>query len=170
MTATYISEACRLYIVLVLAASVAGKATGLEAFRETIGELFAVPPGWTRAVALGVIGAEGLIALSLLAGDDWARLGMAAALALFAVFSSVLLAALVQRRAVSCNCFGGRNHPISAFDLVRNAMLIGACGAYLLAAPAAGGLGAAAYLLLSGVAVILFLISTKLDDIAPLLR
>lgn len=168
--ATYIAEACRLYILLVLAASVAGKATALEGFRKTIGELFPVPWTWTRAAAFGVIGAEALIALALLAGGAWARLGMAAAFALFAVFTVVILAALVQRRAVSCNCFGGRGHLISAYDLARNAALIGACGTYLLGAPTAGGLGMGVYLLLFGVAIILFLISTNLDDIALLLR
>ncbi|MDP3748524.1 MAG: hypothetical protein Q8Q88_15905 [Phenylobacterium sp.] len=169
-TATYISEACRLYIMLVLTASVAGKATALEGFRETIGELFPIPRAWTPAAALGVIGVEALIALLLLAGSEWARLGMVAALALFGVFTAVIIVALVQRRAVNCNCFGGRSHVISAHDLVRNATLIAASGAYFLGGPVAGGLGWADYLLLFGVAVIVVLISTNLDDIVLLLR
>ena len=93
---------------------------------------------------------------------------MAAAVALFVVFTLAILVALIQRRAVSCNCFGGRGHLISAWDLARNATLIAACGAYLGNVPVAHSLDMAAWLLLSGIAVILFLVSTSLDEIARL--
>ena len=165
---TYVSEACRLYILIVLAAAVAGKAAARRDFRDTIAELFHLPERAARAAALLVVGAEGLIAVLLLAGGGWGRWAMIAALALFALFTAVILVALVQRRSIMCNCFGGRGHPISFYDVVRNAALIAACGFYLGQGPAAHPLAPAAWLLLAGIALLAFLVSANLNEIALL--
>lgn len=169
-TATYVSEACRLYVLFVLLAAVAGKAAAMGDFRETVAELFHLPERGARGAAFGVVGAEGLIALALAAGGHWARTGMAAAMALFMVFGAVILGALVQRRAIICNCFGGRGHVISIHDLLRNLALVAACSFWLLSVPAGASLDPVAWLLLSGIALIAFLVSTHLNEIASLSR
>ena len=168
--AAYLSEACRHTIVLVLAAAVAGKALALRDLAEMIADLARVPARAARAGAVLVLGAEALIALLLLAGGGWAWPAMAAATALFALFAGFILLALVQRRAVLCSCFGGRGHPLSGWDLVRNLLLVAAGAVHLIYGPIGRPLDPAAWLLLAGIAFILFLIATNLNRIALLAR
>lgn len=171
--AAYIAEACRLAIVLVLAAAVAGKAVNAVARRDLsdmIADLLRVPERVARAGAALVLGAEGMIALLLLAAGGWSRPAMAAAIMLFAIFTGFILLALVQRRAVVCSCFGGRGHPLSFWDLVRNLILIAAGAIYLSQSPLGHALDPAAWLLLAGIAFILFLVATNLNRIALLAR
>lgn len=170
MTAAYLSEACRLYILVVLFVSAAGKARAIGGFAESLEALVHLPARWSQKAAIAITASEFLVALALAAGGAAAHLGMAAALALFLAFTAVLLVALAQRRTVSCNCFGASDHPISAWDLVRNLLLIAACVAWLLMGPPAAALAPGAWLLLLGAAVIAFLLSTNLHRIAPLLR
>ena len=124
----------------------------------------------SRHAAAAIAASELLVALALLAGGTATHRGMAAAMTMFLAFTAVLLVALVQRRTVSCNCFGAGDHPISAWDLVRNLLLIAACAAWLLMGPSAVSLSLGAWLLLAGTAVIAFLLSTNLYRIASLLR
>jgi hypothetical protein len=168
--AAYIAEACRLTIVLVLAVAVAGKAMARQDVADSIADLVRVPERVARAGAALVLGAEGLIALLLLAGGGWSRPAMAAAIMLFAIFTGFILLALVQRRAVVCSCFGGRGHPLSLWDLVRNLILIAAGAIYLSQSPLGHALAPAVWLLLAGIAFILFLVSTNLNRIALLAR
>lgn len=169
-TSAYTSEMCRLYVLVVLLAAAGGKAVARRDFADTIAELFHLPERGSRVASLAVVGAEGLIALLLVAGGAWGRSAMAAAMALFAAFAAVILVALVQRRSIMCNCFGGRGHVISFYDLVRNAALIAACGFYLVHGPSGHSLDAAAWLLMLGLVFILFLVSTNLNEIAHLAR
>ena len=170
MTAVYLSEACRLYILVVLLASAAGKARAIGSFAETLETLVRIPARWSRHAAAAIAASELLVALALIAGGTAAHRGMAAALAMFLAFTAVLLVALVQRQTVSCNCFGAGDHPISAWDVARNLLLISACAAWLLIRPPAVSLGPGAWTLLAGAAVIAFLISTNLRRVAALLR
>ncbi|HEX9947277.1 MAG TPA: MauE/DoxX family redox-associated membrane protein [Allosphingosinicella sp.] len=160
-TAAYAGEACRLYVMVALAAAVAGKTMSIDDFRDTLLDL----PGLSRsnagAAALAVIGAEAAILVAVAIAP---RAGMAAALAMFALMWTAILVALITRRALMCNCFGGRARPVSWLDLVRNLALIGAC-ALFLASPPLGAPGLAGWLLLLGMASIAFLVSTNLDEI-----
>lgn len=169
-TAAYISEACRLYILAVLAAAVVGKATAWRDFADTIADLFKLPERASRGAASLIAGAEALAAFLLAAGGTWARAGILVALALFAAFTALILAALVQRRAFMCNCFGGRGHPISFHDLARNTALIAAAAFYLAWGPLGHPLAPAAWLLLAGIALIAFLVTINLNEIAQLAR
>jgi AhpC/TSA family/Methylamine utilisation protein MauE len=169
MTAAYLSETCRLYILAVLVASAAGKARAIGRFAETLEALVHLPARWSRTAAVAIAALEFLVALAIAAGGAAAHPGMAAALALFLAFTAVLLTALVQRQTVSCNCFGASDHPISAWDLVRNLLLIAACVAWLLMGPPEAALSPGTWLLLLGAALIAFLISTNLHRIASLL-
>ncbi|WP_163994586.1 peroxiredoxin family protein [Pyxidicoccus caerfyrddinensis] len=170
MTATWLSEACRLYILVVLVAAAAGKARAIGSFAETLEALVHLPARWSRSAAAAIATSELLVALALVVGGAAAHLGMAAALGLFLAFTAVLLVALIQRRAVNCNCFGAGNHWISAWDLVRNLLLIAACSTWLLMGPAVVALAPGEWLLVLGAAVLAFLLSTNLHWLAPLLR
>lgn len=168
-TAAYISAGCRLYVLVVLCASVVGKVATISGFQETVAGLFGLPDRAARRTALAVVGAEALIAAALVAGPDRARVGMAAAMALFSVFWFVIFVALIRERAIICNCFGGHGRRISRLDLLRNGALIATCG-FFLSQPIGNILDPAAWLLLLGLALIAFLISTNLDEIALLSR
>lgn len=160
--AAYAGEACRLYVMVVLAAAVAGKAMAVEIFRDTLLGLPGISERNARAAARAVIGAEALILAAVIVAPG---AGMAAALAAFTLMWAVILIALLKRRPLMCNCFGGRARPISWLDLVRNLALIGACALFLLSPPL-GTLRLAEWLLLLGVAFIAFLISANLDELA----
>ncbi|WP_375771509.1 redoxin domain-containing protein [Archangium gephyra] len=170
MTATYVSEACRLYILVVLFAAALGKARALGSFAGTLEALVHLPARWSRSAAAAIAALEFLVALALAAGGAAAHHGMAAALALFLAFTAVLLVALMQRQTVSCNCFGAGDHPLSAWDLVRNLLLIAACAAWFLLGPPEAALSPGAWLPLSGAAVMAFLLSTNLHRLARLVR
>lgn len=169
MTAADLSEACRLYILVVLLAASAGKARALGSFAGTLEVLVHLPARWSRCAAAAVAAVEFLVALMLVAGGTAAQLGMASALAMFLAFTAMLLVALIQRRTVSCNCFGASDHPISAWDLIRNLLLIAACAGWLLMEPPGVTLSLGERILPLGAAVIAFLISTNLHRIASLL-
>lgn len=159
---SYLAEACRLYVLVVLAAAAAGKAKAVDEFRDTVAALTELPERGAGAAARVVILAEAaVLALAVVAP----RFGVAAAMALFALFWVTILIALVRGQAVVCNCFGGGAKPISRLDLVRNLAMVGACAVFLLSPPA-GSLDPYAWALLLGVAVIAFLVSTNLDEIA----
>ncbi|HWT13322.1 MAG TPA: MauE/DoxX family redox-associated membrane protein [Allosphingosinicella sp.] len=159
--APYIAELCRLGVGVLLAAAVIGKAASMRDFEETIGALMPLSRRQLAPTAWAITAAEGLIAAALAAGGAWARLGMAAALALFLLFAAVLLTALAQGKAVRCNCFGATAHPIARRDVLRNAALAAACAFYVLAdAPAL--LDGASYSGLLGAGTALFLLCARL--------
>lgn len=170
MTATYVSEACRLYILVVLLAAALGKAHALGSFAGTLEALLHLPARWSPSAAAAIAALEFLVVLALATGGAAAYRGMAAALALFLAFTAVLLVAIIQRQRVSCNCFGAGDHPISAWDLVRNLLLIAACAAWFLMGPPAAALPPDAWLLLAGAAVMAFVLSTNLHRLARLAR
>jgi hypothetical protein len=170
MTAAYLAEACRLYILAALLASAAGKARALGRFAETLEVLVRFPSRWSRRAAAALTTSEFLVALALAAGGATAHVGMAAALAMFLAFTAVLLAALVRRQAVSCHCFGASDRPISAWDLVRNLLFIAACGTWLLLGPREAVFSWGAWFLVWGAAVIALVLSTNLHRISSLLR
>lgn len=164
--AAYLAAACRLYIGVILAAALLGKAAAPSSFRDTLVGLPLLPERAAGIAALAVIGAEAAILVAVAVAP---QAGMAAALAMFAFFWLVILAAVAGRRPMVCNCFGGAARPVSWLDLVRNGALICACAFYLLGPPAAA-LAPATGLLLLGIALIAFLVSTNLDEIVAAAR
>lgn len=169
-TATYVAEACRLHVLLVLIAAVAGKLAGMADFSDTIAALIPLPVPGVHVIAVAVAGAEAAAALLLAAGGSWARAGMAAALILFILFTAAILIALVQGRTVQCRCFGGRGHALSSHDVARNGVLMAACAVYLRYGAPGVPIDAAGWVLLAGIAVILLLVTLNLDEIAMLAR
>ena len=163
-----LAELCRLYVLVTLAVAAVSKALATGPFIASTANLLGLTRSMARYVAVAVIAAEGAIAALLASNGDFAQAGMAAALLLFLAFTTVLGLALVRRRTVHCNCFGGPGHKVSVHDLVRNATLIAAGGWYLGAGPTEMLLGPADFLLLLAGALILFLISAHLREIQAL--
>lgn len=136
MTA-YLAEVCRLYVLFILVLAFTGKALSWRAFRRGLGELL---PTWgplAQFGAVAVMAAEALLAALLMAGQELAYGAAAAALSLFLAFSAVVAKGLIDRREVRCSCFGASGQVISRWDLLRNALLVAACAAYLALAPQA---------------------------------
>jgi hypothetical protein len=167
-TAGYLAELGRLYVAVTLAVAAVGKGLALGPFVASTANLLGLTRTPAHFVAVAVIAAEGAIAVLLLLGGYLSQIGMAAALLLFLAFTGVLAAALVRRRTVHCNCFGGRGHKVSGYDLLRNATLIVAGGWYLGNQPLSVVLGPSDHALLLGCALILFLVSAHLREIRSL--
>ncbi len=170
MDVVYISELCRLLILIVLVSSAYTKTTDIGSFATSLADDFYVPVAYSRPVALAVAGLEWLAFFSVLSGGSWGRVGAILAVVLFVVFSAVMLEAILKRRRVFCNCFGRTKHPVSSLDLLRNTLYVAASGFYVLNAPyeIPGGLLAQLSLILA--AALCFLLSSSMHEIKNLLR
>ncbi|MFN8028221.1 MAG: MauE/DoxX family redox-associated membrane protein [Acidimicrobiia bacterium] len=120
MTATDVAVAARVVIALVLLASGVGKLVALPrstaGFRQNLGRYAFVAYG----VALSLPVAELLVAAALLFVDSvWPAY---VAVALFVVFTAVLVRRIVKDDRRPCNCFGAASskRAVSTLSLVRN--------------------------------------------------
>lgn len=153
LVAAHVAEALRLYVILTLAVAVLGKLRALDAFQRTVAELAQASAGMAQVGAGAVIAAEMACALALI-WRPTAQAGAVAGAALFLGFGVVVALALVQRRAIPCNCFGDNDgHTLSAPDLTRSGLLATACLVQIVVPPAAPP-GDAAYALSLAVAVL----------------
>lgn len=170
MDTLYLAELCRWLTLIVLVAASMAKATDLSGFALSLSKDFYVPDALARPIAVAIVGVEWLAAAGLAVGGASARVAAAVALLLFIVFSLAIATILVEKRRVSCRCFGASSETLSPIDLGRNAVYIGAAGGYLGmdVGPAPGGL--AAHLLLAMGAGLCFLVSTSMHDIRNLAR
>jgi hypothetical protein len=167
---TYVSEICRLYVVVLLIASAGGKSFSFFQFERTISESMNIPARLGRFIALGIVGAEYFAALTSAMGGAWAQFGMVVALLLSVLFTGFVVTMLVQDKSVRCNCFGGAsNDKLSAIDVVRNAILMASCTFYLLGAPP-HSLSAVTSSLLLPVALIGVILSANVKGISQILR
>jgi peroxiredoxin len=168
--AIYLAETCRLYVLIALAFAAWGKSVRLDEFRESLVDSFGVPQGMSGLAAVGIVGLEWSTAALILGRGTWERIGMLIALLLLAAFTAVILVALLGNRIIRCRCFGSSNHTISAYDVARNATFISACGFNLAASSRDAAIDPLSHVMIAGVALIAFLISVRLRDIAHLIR
>jgi hypothetical protein len=167
----YVSEICRLYVVVLLSASAGGKSFAFFEFERTISEAMSLPARFSRCVAVGIVCAEYLAALTSATGGVSAEFGMATAFLLSVLFTGFVATMLVQAKTVRCNCFGGASgDKISAIDLARNAILMAACAIYLLRAPSAHSLPVVTSLLLLPAALIGVLLTANVKGVSYVLR
>lgn len=171
----YLSEICRLLIFFVLLFAAWGKTNTFSQFRQNLVESFKIRENLSKYVALIIIGSEWLLAAYIIINSIHVNFAMLTALLIFILFTFVIAVALVQDKIISCNCFGRAEQKISVYDLLRNLILIVACSYYLvfqqdLFQPGIQSIDIIPRLLLSGVAFILFQISTNLNEIAILVR
>lgn len=169
--AGYISQACRLFVVIVLLSAATGKTLNFSRFRDGLVKSFPTAGGVIGVLAALIVIAEWLVGASLLSPTMSIRsLGLLAALALFTLFATVITWSLIQDRAISCSCFGASTHRITPYDLLRNLVFIGAVVIAWKYAQTDAAIDAVSSLMLAGIALIAFLITTALQDIALLLR
>lgn len=114
-----------------------GKSADLRAFSTVVSGLAGIRARPARYVAGAVILLETLLAVVLLAWPPAATAGFALAAGLLAVFSLLLVRGLRRTYRPACNCFGAASRPLSGWDLVRNGVLVVACLAGVVLAPAA---------------------------------
>jgi hypothetical protein len=163
---------CRWVIGIAFASSAAGKAASLASFRDAITDFGVIPGSLTGAAALATVSAEGLVAAAVAAGGVLASAGFALGLALLAVFSALLAAALRRKAEFSCNCFGRSERKISWYDMARN-VILGLCcagGLWTYQAAAKGYPGPAPLIALGLVAAFAVGIAANLEGITWLLR
>jgi uncharacterized membrane protein YphA (DoxX/SURF4 family) len=118
----------RVVIGLVFAVSASAKLRDLPAFAAAVEDFRIVARRWAGLTASIVVGLEGAVALSMVAGHALLLPAFALAAALLAGFSVALGVAVRRRRVVSCNCFGSAATRLSGYDIARNVCLI-ACAA-----------------------------------------
>lgn len=99
-----------------------------RAFEQSVAGFAIVPTTWVAPLARLFLGGEGLVVLFLvlgLLGGGWPRVaGLFLAAFLLFLFSGALLSVLARGLAVPCSCFGAQHeHPVSHFDVIRNAGL-----------------------------------------------
>ncbi len=166
----YLSELCRLLVLIVLLSAAYAKTMDMTAFAASLSNDFHVPAAFSRQAAFCVVVVEWLAFLAVLLGGSHGRIGAGLALLLLIAFSAVMLEAIVKGRRVVCSCFGRSTHPISSIDLLRNAGYIAAAGFYLVNAPyeMRGGWWAQISLLLA--AALCFVVSVSMHEIRNLLR
>lgn len=162
---------CRILIALVFALSLVGKIRNVGAFQESIADFELLPAQASRAAAWIFLVGEALVVVLLLIGGVALAAGFGLAILLLAVFSTALLLILRRKRQVVCNCFGRADQQITAYDVVRNGLLIAGCLAGLFALQSAGGGVSAAELIVVGLmAAAGSALVTNLADIAETLR
>jgi hypothetical protein len=159
--ATAVVLGARVLVGLVLSIAFVGKLSSRSSFREFCGSLRNVPgvPAAGRVAVAAVITATEGISVVLLIVPATVVLGLGLSALLFVVFTIAPVVAMAKGRALVCRCFGVRNGVIGKAHLVRNVVLLAvavaglvtsgagrgeATGVQILAAVAAGALGAVA--------------------------
>lgn len=186
MTASvYMAEVFRCFTAMLLFAAAVGKLRTLGEFRQNLTESFGVSARAARVLAPVIVATEFLLAAAIALGDTIASglasvgaahgmivyAAMAAALAMFAVFTALVARKYLQEGIVRCSCFGEAGRSVSPFDLLRN-VLVMACIAFYLAC--AGGtatapLSSEAWFLAAGLAALLTVLAVEFHEIVMLL-
>lgn len=124
-----------LVVSVAFAASALAKARRPRLFREQLADYGFLPYALTRMTAYAVLACEAAAAVLLLVPRlrVWAAIG---ACGLLGAFLTALIVVTLQRREISCGCFGGSGEldRISASSLVRT----GALGMCAIAATLSG--------------------------------
>ncbi|MFT4925953.1 MAG: hypothetical protein ACI8WB_002048 [Phenylobacterium sp.] len=168
-SAQTISEMCRLLVFMILLMAAWGKTSHFDTFRQNLVEGFKLPVVLSLPSAILLIAVEWLLAALLIIPSSLNLIAMQATLALFVLFTVVIATVLLQDKLVNCNCFGQSNRPISRYDLIRNLLTIAACSMMLQLTPSTLALDSVAHGLLFANAFIVFVLLSKLEEIAVLL-
>lgn len=164
----YIALACRCLTGIVFLAAAVSKARGFGGFRRSVAAM--APPLAARSttVAGAVVAAE-LSAAALIAAPGTAAWGLAAALALDAVFIAAILSALRRGVREPCRCFGAAERGLGARDVVRDLVLGATAALGLLGISAAAPARSPAGWLLAAVAgAVGALLVVRSDDLVEL--
>ncbi|MBB5130231.1 MauE/DoxX family redox-associated membrane protein [Streptomyces griseoloalbus] len=142
-----------------------------DAFVASLRSMRLLPPMTVRAVARGVVAAEGAIfALLLLPMAVATAGGFVLAAGLLTAFTAGIARVIRRGLRVPCRCFGSSAAPLDRRHLMRNAVLVtmavvGACTSGARGPIHLGGLAVSA-----SIGLALGVVVTALDDIAELFR
>ena len=122
--AVYFLAFCRIALALMFLISAIGKLHDVQAFAEAIGNFNILPSQFNSIAAVGFIGGELTVVLTLSIGGVLTSIGFFVAASLLIIFSVALASALAKQMAIACNCFGASKAPISLYDLCRNGIFV----------------------------------------------
>lgn len=168
MTATA-AEIGRLWLLIALIVAAGGKSFAFTRFQGDLRASFPELGHATLPIAFVIVAAEWMLAVLVLTGGVTGQRGLLGAALLFAVLTAVIAVALAQDRTVVCRCFGAESHRLSAYDLIRNLLLI-AVALFAAATPSLMPIDVFSHLALAAIALTLFQLSIHLQDIAAVLR
>lgn len=129
----FIAAFARYGTALLLLAAAFGKGRSFSLFRDNLVSSFAVSAKLSPFLAAFLLLLEFSLGAWLLLIAAPAAAVMGLVLLLFSVFSLVLLWRYLLDGNVKCSCFGEQNRPVSAFDLVRNLLILLTASLYFFA-------------------------------------
>jgi hypothetical protein len=111
----------RIAIGLIFAASSLGKIRSFAAFERAVKDFQILPAPFARISSYLFLGGEIMVLLLMpLGGKLLLMFGFLLAILLLSIFCIALLAVLIRRLQVPCNCFSSSQKPVSAADIWRN--------------------------------------------------
>ncbi|MFZ6026954.1 MAG: MauE/DoxX family redox-associated membrane protein [Chloroflexota bacterium] len=125
MIASYGVVFCRFVIGIAFAWSFVGKVCDVPSFVAAIERFRLLPKVLHKPAAWGFLAGELAVTLAMLFDDIFALWGFLLAALMLLAFCGALASVLLREIDTSCNCFGSSEKPVSRWDLVRNAGLIG---------------------------------------------
>ncbi|MEU4577822.1 MauE/DoxX family redox-associated membrane protein [Nonomuraea sp. ATR24] len=134
----YVSLACRLTLVAVLALAAVAKLRSPRVFAASLAGFDVVPARLRGPLAVLVPAAELLVAL-LLALPPTVTAGFVAATALCLGLTAVPVLVVARGKRVTCACFGASEAPLGVRHIARNAVLLAAAVTGAAVALTAGG-------------------------------
>jgi hypothetical protein len=147
---------------------------GFVAFADALVDMGLVPARWARPVAALSVTSEVVVAAVLL-WPTGALPGLAAAAALFAVFTAGLATAVRRDARVGCHCFGVSSSPVARRHVLRGGFLCavalgGLCATVATSANPLAGIGAPQMLAAAAVAAVGVAALIWIDDLVWLFR
>nr|WP_315468459.1 MauE/DoxX family redox-associated membrane protein [uncultured Undibacterium sp.] len=105
-----------------------GKLRSFTSFQNNLTQSFGISPNLSKLIVPILIGTELLIAIALFSSNSSRilQLTLFVASILFLIFSLVVAYQFFSKDLVRCNCFGEAERPVSAYDLMRNFLLLNA--------------------------------------------
>lgn len=101
-----------------------GKLVDVQSFKEAIKDFNILPVAWINLASALILGGEILVIVTLVFGGVWSIVGFISSIILLVIFSVAISVALFRRTNVNCNCFGRTATVVSAYDIMRNIILL----------------------------------------------
>lgn len=115
---------CRALLALVFAVAATRKGLNLAEFQQSIAAFQVLPRRLNLGIAISVVVAELVTSALLVVGGNWSNTAFMISAVLIAIFSAVIVSALIRRIRASCNCFGKGDKNISWLTFIRNIVLL----------------------------------------------
>lgn len=165
---------CRVAIGLVFAISSISKMRDIAQFKLTVRDFHILPSTISGTVAVLFVGSEFAVVLLALLDGMFLFGSFILAIVLLLLFCIALISVLSRRVALSCNCFGTSNTPVSYADVWRNAAfilcaLVG-CATFFLIRNSTEALGTLEWIVTALGTVVFVLVFIQLGEIVKLFQ